>query len=204
MTNTIQSRRRDPAVDFSFELVFIPYRSKLLGIVYSEQTEWVTRWLTSPLIREYHYQNHSDPDPSVSAKEWRQRARDWDGALGYNTPADVGWVVNCIPHHMLIDYFSEIRALVAPLPLDTRIKYLEQLRSFEIYTRTVFKDTLTPSNSVVALRKYSAWRRTKEGQAVTLAQDIALREALPAELSWDMLQALPIKNPQLPMGEPLC
>jgi hypothetical protein len=105
---------------------------------------------------------------------------------------------------MLIDYFSEIRALVAPLPLDTRIKYLEQLRSFEIYTRTVFKDTLTPSNSVVALRKYSAWRRTKEGQAVTLAQDIALREALPAELSWDMLQALPIKNPQLPMGEPLC
>lgn len=63
-------------------------KDKIIGtyFIHNRETEkWFRkqRWFA-----DYHYQNQTDPDETVSTKEWNQRKRDWDFL---NIPANDGF-----------------------------------------------------------------------------------------------------------------
>jgi len=69
---------RDPAVDTSFDLCFIPVEGKTLGIAFVERGAWFQEWLKQPGVAEYGYWNSSEQPDEISDAEWERRARDWE------------------------------------------------------------------------------------------------------------------------------
>jgi len=80
-----QKHLRQPEIDFSFELSVHPLRDKLIGIVFSEHNLIYEAWFAKPFVKEYGYWNNCDCPEGVTKREWHQRQRDWDRALGDNS-----------------------------------------------------------------------------------------------------------------------
>lgn len=83
---------RDPLVDFDFEVVVFPLRTKFLGTYYCEQEDLVDLLSSQDWFEPYYYFDNADRPEEVTKKEWDQRRRDWDKALAYgDVPANVGF-----------------------------------------------------------------------------------------------------------------
>lgn len=92
-------QERDPDFDFSFSFTTIPLRSReeVLLLLYTERKELREAFEQTPEIEDYYYQNQSDRPKSIEERDWDQRRRDWDEALGgdgWSTPASVGFTYN--------------------------------------------------------------------------------------------------------------
>jgi hypothetical protein len=92
--------RRDPEIDFGFEICLIPLKGYYLGMHFGEQKFFIDKFYEMlPGAHEYHYQNSTDKPDGISDRHWRKRRNDWDAALpGYAAPIDAGFMCNlCNP-----------------------------------------------------------------------------------------------------------
>jgi len=80
---------REKDVDFSFEIVFIPYKNKILLMPFTEHEFFIDTLKKIPGIKEYQYYNHTDRPKEISSQEWKKRGQVWDKALE-STPAKSG------------------------------------------------------------------------------------------------------------------
>lgn len=68
--------------------VFPMGKGKTLILFYSECSKMTDVWELLPYISEYHYQNSTDKPDYISSKDWSKRRRDWDKAIGNDTPRE--------------------------------------------------------------------------------------------------------------------
>lgn len=69
--------RRDPDVDFQFELWIWPLGTRTLINLHTEQ-EAFTKWFDAlPFTRDHAYWDSVDPDETVDEADWRAREADW-------------------------------------------------------------------------------------------------------------------------------
>lgn len=87
---------RDPAVDFEFTVVVMPHKGSNYGIVYTDQSAWLKKFMKQSWVREYAYWNNSDPPQTITERAWAQRGKVWDAILAASpddSPAGCGMVV---------------------------------------------------------------------------------------------------------------
>jgi len=53
-------------------------KNKILGQYFIHDKHLEKKFRSQPWFKEYHYQNQTNPDERVSAKEWKQREKDWN------------------------------------------------------------------------------------------------------------------------------
>lgn len=84
--------QRDPSRDFGCDITVLrdPFDDDaLLFLVFSEQ-DLDAEVLSVPGVVEYRYWNNTDRPDHVDERAWAARARCWDEALGWDTPAERG------------------------------------------------------------------------------------------------------------------
>lgn len=87
-----KSGYRDPVIDFEAEVVVIPYEGKFYGIYYSQQDAFLNNLLENPKVSEFGYWDNTERDDKVSAKEWKQRQKIWDGIFkDTSIPGEIGF-----------------------------------------------------------------------------------------------------------------
>ena len=68
---------RDPLIDFDCEIALLPLSNGVvLGIIYTEQQEFINLWMRKKNVEEYAYWNNTDPPDHITEKEWQQRSKD--------------------------------------------------------------------------------------------------------------------------------
>lgn len=119
--------RRSPVHDWGVEIVFLPGRRGLYGIMYAEQSVVHTAWLSRPSVRPYAYWNNTDRPDDVSDREWARRERTWDLLLpGATAPAAAGLTVTIpiptewmsLTGHDLASHLPSRESLAARLAAD--------------------------------------------------------------------------------------
>lgn len=73
--------RRDPEIDFEFDLWLFPLKTKTLLIVQTEQNEFLQFLDRQPFIEDYSYWDNADRNENITAEDWRKRKKDWDLVL---------------------------------------------------------------------------------------------------------------------------
>lgn len=87
-----RTQYRDPEIDIECNILFIPYRSHLYGILYCDQEKWKSLWLSLPFISDFHFQNQTDPPEKVSDRDWKERSRVWNSIFNScSVPAYLGF-----------------------------------------------------------------------------------------------------------------
>lgn len=78
--------------DFSANCCVFPMgKRKTLILFYCEDNTLTEMWRNLPFISEYHYQNQTDQPSEISNKDWNQRRKDWDKAVGWDTARERGY-----------------------------------------------------------------------------------------------------------------
>jgi len=70
------------------EVAIFPLKNKILTIFYDER-EYEKIWTTAKGVKFYGFWNNTDEDKECSAKEWKQRGKDWDSVLTGDDPTGV-------------------------------------------------------------------------------------------------------------------
>ncbi|MDD2765776.1 MAG: hypothetical protein PHE83_17575, partial [Opitutaceae bacterium] len=86
----LQEGRREPCWDYSAEWTFHFIRGRLLLRVFAEDKLLRHFERRFPEFADYHYQNCTDRPAEVSEREWSQRARDWEEAIGSRSSSETG------------------------------------------------------------------------------------------------------------------
>ena len=80
------------ANDFSANCCVFPMgKNKTLILFYCEDRTLAEMWDNLHFIAEYHYQDQTDQPENISNKDWGQRKRDWDKAVGWGTARERGY-----------------------------------------------------------------------------------------------------------------
>lgn len=173
-----RTNRRDPEIDFGFEIVIYPLRNKILGTYYGENERIIDSWMNKSFIDEYHYQNQTDEPEGMCEKEWKQRELDWDKALCHYSgiPNMCGFCINITKQYYP---FASYRDVVKYIPkLDERAKpfaedslyekkfdFFKKKREKEIYGGKKKSDKkLKLSDLSKVYFSYRNWLKTKEGK----------------------------------------
>ena len=85
--NIKKTQSRDPEVDFESSACFFPMSNKTLVLFFSDKKEITSTWEKTAKVKDYHYQNQTDRPNKVSAKDWKQREKDWNKVLLNKVPA---------------------------------------------------------------------------------------------------------------------
>lgn len=87
---------RSSTTDTDFQLVFMPYEDKCLGIGYTSDDEWFKGWLKQPGVSYFGYWNNSDGPEDVPLEEWEKRGKMWDEVLtkGNYIPSNAGFTID--------------------------------------------------------------------------------------------------------------
>lgn len=182
--------RRDPEYDFSFEICIIPIKGKILLLPYTEKKELLNLLERQKYLKPYGYWNNTDPDKSVSQKEWNQREKDWNAALpGIGIPADNGFTVQLHPtFNIFRTSESFIKDIIKVMP-----SYRKRLktRAFDIawgrMTRRLVKaekkkkDGRDDLNCCMEAR--SRIKNTQEGKALLKQATIFVRSKIPKRIT---------------------
>lgn len=167
--------RRDPAVDFEFNIVIVPAGDRLLGLPFCEHGAWVKALMARPFVEEYGYWNNSDGPDGLSNAEWAERGETWRVALGKSgVPSEHGLVFEFEQPKWV-----EADAVLREVPAKTD-RALKLARAEAVNART--KETwpwgerdaksLPPTHEIFALHRASEeWvADTPEGQALLAAK----------------------------------
>ncbi len=128
-----QSSYRNPSIDFEFSVTIHPLANKILGIYYTEQKEFSNLIQTQSWFVDYHYQNQTDPDETVTKKEWLQRKKDWLKVFPTNQK-----YMNGIPS--MNGFVAEIH--LQELPTVTLTEVLKYIPSYEFRLDNASQDLL--------------------------------------------------------------
>jgi hypothetical protein len=86
---------KNPSVDTDFNIVLIPTKGFLLGIVYTAHNEWYDAWCKRNGVQEYSYWNNSDKPDEISEEDWKKREEDWD-VLDYGPTSMQGFSIELV------------------------------------------------------------------------------------------------------------
>lgn len=93
-----RTQERDPSVDFSFDVCFVPLGRRTLALAYTDQRSFTRIWERTPHVWCYPYWDNTDQPQGVSARDWDKRGRDWDNALepggNHFVPGQVGFAID--------------------------------------------------------------------------------------------------------------
>jgi hypothetical protein len=75
-----RTQRRDPEIDFEFQLWLWPLADRTLVNVHTEQPEFRALIDGTTFVEDHAYWDNVDPDENVPADRWEERAQDWRDA----------------------------------------------------------------------------------------------------------------------------
>jgi hypothetical protein len=88
----VTTMRRDPSVDFNFDILLFPGKSQTLAILQAERDEYEEWFDSLDWVHDYAYWTNTDRPDDMTKKMWDLRGEAWDKALGESSvPAD-----NCL------------------------------------------------------------------------------------------------------------
>lgn len=127
MVRAEKSHERDPEFDLAASFTFLPEALFLNGetvipaLFYCEQKSYREIWESMPQVHDMHFQNQSDPDPSVSTEEWEIREKIWDEALPHlSTPAETGFSMNLSTRAGWVYTEDEFKRILKEVPKFSR------------------------------------------------------------------------------------
>lgn len=72
-----ETGRRDPAVDFQFEITVMPFEGKLYGLMNTEQRDFADMFYDEGFADSYYFSDVVDDSDVVGEIEWWERQRVW-------------------------------------------------------------------------------------------------------------------------------
>lgn len=164
--------------DFGMSLSLIPDSAtgRTYGVVHCERADWRRRWMRSPGVEDFHYQDSADRRSGISASAWRTRRDTWARVMPTYVPDEHGFKATVFPTRVVT---AHRRPLSFQPTHATRVMSM----AHEMVMNERMAD-VDPGNVVQALMRQSAHLRTAEGQA--LLQERAASIMLPRRLTWDI------------------
>lgn len=101
----VDTKRRDPEVDFSFSIVILidPKTDAFYGLFYTEQKDWELHVQSMPWFVDYSYWNNTDRPTSISKEEWEERSQTWERVVGWSPPSQRGYTFEVETHLYFTD-----------------------------------------------------------------------------------------------------
>lgn len=153
----ISTRRRDPAVDFSFELSVMLAGKRVLALPFVEHPSLRKMWEKQSWVSPLPYWDNTDRPEELTARQWNERRAIWKKALNdFGAPAETGFSFELSPERTyLFLNEKEMKLVLAALPsLEERAKSLA-LES--LLKRLPAEEQMRPSQ-VMRLRESQAFR----------------------------------------------
>lgn len=145
-------------LDLSSDCVVFPMgKRKTLILFYCENKELTAIWERLRFIKEYHYQNQTDKPRGISEKNWDQRKRDWDKALGYDVPINRGYCFTFTQERLPV--FIKRSGVSAFVP-DEETRILYQMK--EKYVNSLIKKLTEKDKDKDHSRLFEYYRRARD------------------------------------------
>jgi len=172
-----RTQRRDPAIDFSFEITFIPIRKrKMLGLYYCENRDLVNKMFSIPgFVSEYGYYDNSDMPDELTQRQWDQRNADWELALPDGIPINNGFTFKITNFHVfdilndLIDKMEKNEIDINKiLPVKKRISENARESAYNIFkgSWTSEEKEYYVNHSFSTLKAFDIWISISPGKEV--------------------------------------
>lgn len=181
-------RTRDTEVDFEFELSFFPFEGRLFGNVYCERPEWREAWMNLDFVEDFSYWDGSEGPKTVTAEEWTERERVWDGIFQTESvPAMAGFHAQCTYETSLI-YPDEVLAFM-PTFEERVISKAKDVAHSKRFHATLGGDGETTTGHLDWGKLIAAmdWLRTEEGQAAVEVEAEKMRTLLIPEITKEVI-----------------
>jgi hypothetical protein len=177
-------RKREIDVDLGLEVSIHPLPGKLLAIAYYEREEIGKIWWRQAWVKDYHYQNSCDKPKEIPEVVWDLRRRDWDDALGNDTPAECGFTARIL--YPSLHYIPQADDVLGALPaLETRRSWAKGYAESEIIIRRLRE--ISPTPSAMQYNQALKWTQSEEGEALINTLAAVYAQQLPAEITREML-----------------
>lgn len=160
-------------IPMSFEAVLIPIgRGKTLAMPYGDRKLTET-FLKMTGARAYGYWDNSDEDENVSAKEWRQRERDWTKGLGHGmnmTPAEAGMTIQLVSTKYSKWWIPEVADMAVSMEAlpELSIKSRAAQMAFDVAQRDHFRDLPPAASASLAVRASRSFEEQAKEPAMAL------------------------------------
>lgn len=184
-----QAGKRDPEIDFAFQLNIYPVQGTILGIYHSEQDWMAEKWTQQAIVESYPYWNNTDPPKDVSEQEWNHRRQLWNQALDrIEEGRPAGLQAECVDTRGIADP-SEVEELVEHVPtLDARLEKVAKERLLQNMMQQAQQEGRAKTQKVMEfMHEYREWIRSEEGQKQLQQQKKTLQGQIPAEITPDLL-----------------
>jgi len=173
--------------DLSCEIIFIPTKTKMLALLYTQHREIRDIWESSEKVHEYGYWNNTDKPKELTKREWNTRRNDWNKALpGLGVPREEGFIFTIDkPFH----FMTKERLFLEMRELDSSIRlFVEEELEKEYYEKNPLKEgfsTVEFSRSYYSFRK---WMESEEGEKRREEVTKNIRKKLPCEINEKVLE----------------
>ena len=181
---------RMPDWDTEVSWAFLPTRqNRILLRLYAEEGAVVRAMNHLSNWEDYHFQNSVDRPGNITARQWRQRRRDWDAAMGDGVPATTGLTADLWPQFGGPDVWDGVSILLSHQPtLSTRTKRTARV----ILEKAYFENHAPPEGSpphvwADLFRRSREWLRTPEGVQVLGVEAERVRHLLLPRITRDAL-----------------
>lgn len=185
----------DSAVDNEFSMMLMPHGRFVYCIVYAGHRSLIEFIKKQSWLTPYDYWDNSDPDETVSAREWKKREQVWTAIFAKDDrPSACGLVFEVAPKFSTT-HMEDILPLVPSTRRRAELRAKELLR--HEYTKARWPtDTANPSTSQIMNLHYESqkWLKSEDGQ-VALEQKIQdLMLILPTITSEILYEGIKIEN----------
>lgn len=183
--------------DYSCSMTVHPLKNKTLLMLFSQKSEYKKifgEWDKEgevftknkfDFIDEYTYYNNTDKPKNVSNSAWEQRSKDWDNALGYKAPSEVGMIVEFVNAKDLNEniLFLNLKKELENI-YDERIKRIAKKYVNKKYNIKIIKELGKESDIHSYIRLYEKMIRAPKYQKDIITAEKRFRKILP--LSYDV------------------
>jgi len=181
---TKKSLKRDTEYDLDVSFVLMPIRGKVLALFYAEQDAYREAWESFPEVQPYPYWDNTDPDESVTEKEWNQRERDWKKAWKRGVAAENGFVVECFLRRPFITPGSMLNLVP---PFEKRVRKLA--KNAVLHRKLQEEHNKDPQQAGFPLFwKAIDWINTEEGQKALEEEKARIAALIPKTITTDILE----------------
>lgn len=187
----LKKGRRQPQLDFSFEVCLVPRGAYLLGLWYTEQRVFQDELFKLPKVEPYPYWNNTDQPEGISDEEWRARGEEWGEAIGWSAPAEKGFTYQITRPQMAGLFEREL--VTAEMHTSFEDRVARGARSLAIHRK--WDKEAPPENAVGVYLKIERWLRdAKEGKAYLEGIKREVAGLLPERYSVDDFFESPVEG----------
>jgi len=182
--------------DYECEVTFLPCRRKTLLMLFSKQEEYDKEFAgIGGGVREYAYYNNTDPPEGFREgkgyRRWERREKDWNEALGSETPIVRGFTIQCLGELGLpIPMYPDMLAHM-PTFRDRVRRQANACLSEKFKEMQPEEGELLPLGWAGTRAKVMEWMETTEGKKEQRCQEEAIRTKLKQAITDEDLAAVP-------------